>query len=69
MASKVIIDMLIKKKSPHWEPNPSCPHCRQTHYQLNYCGEHKGAYFYEACELTLKEVENNTVYYKETVEC
>jgi hypothetical protein len=28
--SKAVIDASMKRKLPHWESNPSRPHCRQT---------------------------------------
>jgi hypothetical protein len=35
-------------------------------YQLNYCGQRKAACFSKTYEATVKEMENKTVYYKET---
>jgi hypothetical protein len=54
------------KKSPYWESNHSRPHCRQTSYQLNFRGEHKGAYYCETYEETAKKVENQIVLKRNT---
>jgi hypothetical protein len=47
--------------------NPSYLHRKNTHYQLSYNCELKEGFFYSTYKVTLKKVENKTVYYKETV--
>jgi hypothetical protein len=67
MASKVTIDMLIKKNLI--QNRTPATRTVDKHYQVNYCGEHKDTYFCEIYETSVKVVENKIVYYKETVEC
>jgi hypothetical protein len=52
----------ILKNSPHWESQLSRTQHRQTCYQMNYRLQPKNAYFYETYKLTVKKVENKTMY-------
>lgn len=51
---------------PNWEWNCRCPRCRQTCRKLNFCYQQ---WWDEIYEVTIKNMKNNVVYYKETVEC
>jgi hypothetical protein len=55
-------------KNPNWEWNPGHLHRKQTCYQLSYCGQHKVTSFYKIYEVTVKKVENKTVFFKGTVQ-
>lgn len=59
-ASKTVIDMVIRK--PNWELNLSHLHHSRTCYQLIFCGQCKGGFFYKSCEITVKNVKNEIAY-------
>jgi hypothetical protein len=63
MATKAILDVLLKKCMP--DLNPGCPH--QACYQLSYCVWHDRAHIAKAYQFTMRKLENKIVYYKETV--
>jgi hypothetical protein len=70
MATKTIIDMAPKKKKvKRHDSNTGLPYHRQAHYQPRYYGRHDGMPFNKAYQVIVKKLENEIVYYKETVEC
>jgi hypothetical protein len=66
MASKVIMGMTIEE-NPSLGTEPGLRHRTLARYQLSYHWRRDDVFFDESHEVTVKKVENNTVYYKETV--
>jgi hypothetical protein len=64
LASKAIMDMVIKKRK-----NPG--HSHHKHVPLTELQQKtlRVAFFYATYEVAMKELENKIVYYQEIVEC
>jgi hypothetical protein len=64
MASKTIIDVVIKKHLSG-KQTPA-QHYRQTHYHMSCCRQQKCTCVYESYKATVNKSKNKIVYYKET---